>query len=490
MFVPTDCPAIPRRSASLPPGQAAPISASVIDIAPASASRRSGSSYGLLGITTNHPEVSTSAGTVLKTPAATYIVEPSALDSISPDHHSLVRANSSVSALPHDQLRRLALPTQTAADLSTNSTREAATSISFTNDGQRPPDAMPLSRRGQTLPASLIPHSDVSALHHPPHRSSSQLSAFHIIQQASSVSRRASLANLLHRMSTGTHPPSDTASTQLSDAASALSPAASSDCAHALDTVGRLLSSNVSSQLPPSRHPGQHAMVQQPQVASEHTPRVAAGSLPAAPNNSPLLSGTTVISVSLGGDPSLLIANDTLRASSSASQQACVRPLERTISDVALEALESVDSLKCPIIEYSHLDIRRKIGAGSIGQVCTLDSDQSQDMLAFCMINMPWKWCKFLQRLSLSTAYVLDSHQTSTTCMSLVCGLPAAHHSVLFSHHLNTCLLRPCTQPACNCLRIGIAAGVSGQMARDRRGCESHHTDAEAVTPARNPWPN
>ena len=258
MFVPTDCPAIPRRSASLPPGQAAPVSASVIDIVPACASRRSGSSYGLLGITTNHPEVSSSAGTALKTPAATYIVEPSALDPISPDHHSLVRANSSVSALPHDQLRRLALPTQIAADLGTSSTREATPSISFTNDGQRPQaDAMLLSRRGQTLPASLTPHSDVSALHHPPHRSSSQLSAFHIIQQASSVSKRASLANLLHRMSTGTHTPSsDTASTQLSDAASALSPAASSDCAHDLDTVGRLLSSNVSSQLPPSRHLG------------------------------------------------------------------------------------------------------------------------------------------------------------------------------------------------------------------------------------------
>ena len=42
------------------------------------------------------------------------------------------------------------------------------------------------------------------------------------------------------------------------------------------------------------------------------------------------------------------------------------------------------------------------------------------------------------------------------------------------------------------CLRIGITAGVSGQMARDRRGCESHHTDAEAVTPAGDPepWPN
>jgi len=76
-----------------------------------------------------------------------------------------------------------------------------------------------------------------------------------------------------------------------------------------------------------------------------------------------------------------------------------MRPLRRTISDVALEALESVDSLKCPIIEYSHLDIKRKIGAGSIGQVCTLHASQLQVLLAFCMINMPRNWRVSLQRL-------------------------------------------------------------------------------------------
>ncbi len=43
--------------------------------------------------------------------------------------------------------------------------------------------------------------------------------------------------------------------------------------------------------------------------------------------------------------------------------------MKRTISDVALEALESVQSLKCPMISYNQLDIKRKIGDGSIGQV-------------------------------------------------------------------------------------------------------------------------
>ncbi len=224
MVDPTDRPAIPRRSTSFSPGEAAPASAGATDVVAASALQRSGSTYGLLGIKGNHPGVPASAGTVLKTLPAACDSEPSALDSTSHGLHGLVTASSSFSALPHAQFRRLALPSQTAADFRTNSTRQAAALISFTQDYQRPQaDMMLLSRRGQTLPEGLIPHSDMSALHHPPHRSSSQLSAFLTIQKASSVSRQASLANLLHRMSTGTHHPSDTASAQVSDAASELS---------------------------------------------------------------------------------------------------------------------------------------------------------------------------------------------------------------------------------------------------------------------------
>ncbi len=395
MIVPTDCPAIPRRSASFSPGEAAPASGSVIDVA-ASASRRSGSPYGLISVKGNLPDVS--AGTTLKTLLPAHSSEPSAFDPNSPDLCGLVTASSSFSAVHHVQSTRPALPPQTAADFCTNSTR---TSINFTRDGQRPQaDIMLLSTRGQTLPEGLISHSDVSALHHPPPRSSSQLSAFHTIQQASSVSKRTSLANLLHRMSAGTQPPSDTASTHFSDAASELSLAVNSDSAPALDSVGRLLSSTVSAQLPPpSRHLGQLAMVLQPQVASKQIPRDAAVSQTATPNNSPMFVAPAAISGSLGRHPSLPLSNDALHASSGASQQGRMRPLKRTISDVALEALESVDSLKCPIIEYCHLDIKRKIGAGSIGQVCTLDCNQLQVLLIFCMIHIPREWSKSLQRL-------------------------------------------------------------------------------------------
>ncbi len=121
-------------------------------------------------------------------------------------------------------------------------------------------------------------------------------------------------------------------------------------------------------------------MLLQPQVVSDQIPHAAAINQTATPNNSPMLSGSTAISVSVGRHPSLSLTNDALQANSSASQQGRMRPLKRTISDVALEALESVDSLKCRIIDYSHLDIKRKIGAGSIGQVCTLLSG------SFCLL--------------------------------------------------------------------------------------------------------
>ena len=54
----------------------------------------------------------------------------------------------------------------------------------------------------------------------------------------------------------------------------------------------------------------------------------------------------------------------------SAPSQAQAPVMKRTISDVALEALESVESLKCPVIQYSALQFKRKIGQGSVGQVC------------------------------------------------------------------------------------------------------------------------
>ena len=75
-----------------------------------------------------------------------------------------------------------------------------------------------------------------------------------------------------------------------------------------------------------------------------------------------------VVSISHDAD-----AHDCPSSNDSASHQALQPEMKRTISDVALEALESVQNLKCPIISYSQLDLKRKIGDGSIGQVhCVL----------------------------------------------------------------------------------------------------------------------
>ncbi|KAA6419315.1 MAG: PAS domain-containing tyrosine kinase [Trebouxia sp. A1-2] len=71
-----------------------------------------------------------------------------------------------------------------------------------------------------------------------------------------------------------------------------------------------------------------------------------------------------VVSISHDAD-----AHDCPSSNDSASHQALQPEMKRTISDVALEALESVQNLKCPIISYSQLDLKRKIGDGSIGQV-------------------------------------------------------------------------------------------------------------------------
>lgn len=43
--------------------------------------------------------------------------------------------------------------------------------------------------------------------------------------------------------------------------------------------------------------------------------------------------------------------------------------MRRTKSKLGLDTLASVESMNCPIIDYSQLEIKRKIGEGSVGQV-------------------------------------------------------------------------------------------------------------------------
>ena len=91
---------------------------------------------------------------------------------------------------------------------------------------------------------------------------------------------------------------------------------------------------------------------------------------PSRPNS--LTDSLTDISQDLECRDSLPGSDDTPLAADGAAQHSHLWVLKRTISDAALEALESVESLKCPVIEYCQLQIKRKIGDGSIGQVFTL----------------------------------------------------------------------------------------------------------------------
>ena len=53
--------------------------------------------------------------------------------------------------------------------------------------------------------------------------------------------------------------------------------------------------------------------------------------------------------------------------------------MRRTKSKLALDTLASVESMNCPIIDYSQLEIKRKIGDGSIGQVSTTSMIRSNN---------------------------------------------------------------------------------------------------------------
>lgn len=59
----------------------------------------------------------------------------------------------------------------------------------------------------------------------------------------------------------------------------------------------------------------------------------------------------------------------------------------RTLSDKALEALIAVEDLKCPVIEFKHLQIARKCGGGSHGQVMLTTT------LLTALLCMHWNAC-------------------------------------------------------------------------------------------------
>jgi len=241
-----------------------------------------------------------------------------------------------------------------------------------------------LSRRAQALPASAIMSSDLYALRQEPQeRPPSQPSDVQTLQKASSFSRRASLAAMLLKMRVGDDL-SKKGSESSSEAVSSMSSANSADhfqrTGEPSATPG---SSTGQGQSMPfsvggkghqqgSKFTDERASRKTTRLCSEQIDRMAAdvrlqryygGSMVSTPQTSGH-SKHGGVSISHDAD-----AHDCLSGNDNASHQALQPEMKRTISDVALEALESVQNLKCPVISYSQLDIKRKIGYGSIGQV-------------------------------------------------------------------------------------------------------------------------
>lgn len=228
-----------------------------------------------------------------------------------------------------------------------------------------------VSSRAQTLPADALVHSDLYALHQPAGTTSLPLSPFQTIQTAPSLSRRTSLANMLQRMASKADSSSTEGVETSNSARPPSSPAASIDIQGTHLGVTNLSSSNLER---PSRvsfnDDVSNGMARQ---ISKGIDRKAAdvrlhrfreqGSLPYSSGQSQH-SGDEI---DQHKSPSV---TGSLQTAHSVASQAQAPVMKRTISDVALEALESVESLKCPVIQYSALQFKRKIGQGSVGQVC------------------------------------------------------------------------------------------------------------------------
>ena len=240
------------------------------------------------------------------------------------------------------------------------------------------------SRRAQTLPDAIMSSALYALRQEPQQQPSSQPSDIPTLQKTASFSRRASLAAMLLKMRVGDNL-SRNSSESSGEAASLISPANSTDRFQRTGKPPATLTSSTGQGQPMPFLVGgkghqqgvesndDHASCgKTPRLASEQIDRMAAdvrlqryhgGSMVSTPQNSGH-SKHGGVSISHDAD-----GHDSLSSNDSASHQALQPGMKRTISEVALEALESVQSLKCPIISYSQLNLKRKIGEGSIGQV-------------------------------------------------------------------------------------------------------------------------
>ena len=247
--------------------------------------------------------------------------------------------------------------------------------------------------RGKGMPADIIQQSSLYAPSQSPVKVLGTSAAVQLAQKSASLSRRASLAAKLQRLAES----ADTRSVRAPDCGSpasthernsielsqiksmprdatdslrkrtCLDKVSRADCDNSDDSApsAQQTSNMVDSKAADVRRQGLSSLEQAIRLSSTSLQRADSPS-EYSPHGGSL--GTKLTRAWTAEDLSKQ-AEHVPELRRSLSDDLCAPAPKRTLSDAAAEALDAVESTQCPIIPYSQLQIQRKIGDGSIGQV-------------------------------------------------------------------------------------------------------------------------
>ena len=247
--------------------------------------------------------------------------------------------------------------------------------------------------RGKSMPVAAIQQTSLYAVSRSPEKKVNAFGAVQIAQKSASLSRRASLAAKLQRMADT----ADTRSIKASRAGSIASSAAPTKKnsiedvqsmpraatplqrkGTSLDKVSKANCNDSSDSAPRAQQTSSAVDSQAADVRRQHLSSLEAVTLTPSSfqhanspsNNSPHDNnpGPRTARARTAEHPGTMPMHVVARRSSSENAP----EIKRTLSDVASEALDAVENMQCPVIAYSQLQIQRKLGDGSIGQVGAL----------------------------------------------------------------------------------------------------------------------
>ena len=232
------------------------------------------------------------------------------------------------------------------------------------------------SARVNSMPADVIQQSSLYAPSQSPVKVLSTSAAVQLAQKSASLSRRASLAAKLHRLAEG----ADTTGVKASECGS---PAGATERnsieqsqiwsmprdettrprqRDSLDKVSRADCDDSDDSTPSAQQTSNEVDSKAADVRRQCLLTAVANSTTLQPADSP--SHHSPHSSSTGTE-----LTHARTVEEPGTQAEHVPGLRRTLSDAAAQALDVVESMQCPIIPYSQLQIQRKLGDGSIGQV-------------------------------------------------------------------------------------------------------------------------